>query len=120
MGGCIPRRWKKWRRQGTGGGDLRLLLPYHSCTVQYNQDHYGPLSGGGESSGVMGGQLVVVTRRLGLGRDADVRLGGGTDGGGGVDGWDGDRYRPNRWKDTAENAILETEPNSPLAYAPGL
>ena len=36
----------------TGGGYLCLLHPEYSRTVHYNQDHYGPVSGGGEVSGV--------------------------------------------------------------------
>ena len=38
---------------------------------------------GREASGVTGGKLVVVTRRIGLGRDAEGGLGGGTNDGGG-------------------------------------
>ena len=78
------------------------------------------MSGGGEASGVTGGQAVVGTGRLGLGRDVDGGSGGGTGGGRGGDGRDGDGDRDglNRWEDTVANVILGMEPNSPLAYAP--
>ena len=36
----------------TGGGDLRLLLPEHSCTVHCNHAHYVPMSSGREAPGV--------------------------------------------------------------------
>ena len=39
-----------------GGGDLRLPSPERSFIVCCNQDHYGPISGGGTESGVKGGQ----------------------------------------------------------------
>ena len=55
----------------TGGGDLHLPPPEHSFAVHCNRAHYGPVSGGGEASGVTGGQAVVGTGRLGLGWDAD-------------------------------------------------
>ena len=50
----------------------------------------------------------------------DGGLGKGEDGGGGGDRWDVDRYRLSWWEDNVENFNLGTEPNAPLAYAPGL
>ena len=41
--------------------------------VHFDQAHYGPIYGGGEASGVTGGQSVVGEGRL--------RIGGYTDGG---------------------------------------
>ena len=67
----------------TGGGDLRLTPPEHSCTVYCDQDHYGPVSGGREEAGVKSGQLVVGSGWLGLGGDADGSSRGRTNGGGG-------------------------------------
>ena len=51
-------------------------------------------------------QAVVGAVLIGLGGDADDILGGGTDGGGGKDGWDGDRDRLNRSNDNLANIIL--------------
>ena len=85
----------------TEGGDLRLPPPEHSKIVYCYQYHYEPVSSGGEASRVMGVQSVVEIGRLGLGRDADYGLGGGTDGGGGVDGRDGDEDGLTRWEDNA-------------------
>ena len=45
---------------------------------------------------------------------------GGTDGGGGGDGWEGDRYGLSWWEDNLAQITLGTEPNNPFAYAPGL
>ena len=42
------------------------------------------------------------------------------DGGGGVYGWDKDRYGLSQWEDNVENTTLGTEPNASLDYAPGL
>ena len=42
-----------------------------------------------------------------------------TEGGGGY-GWGGDGYRIIQWEDNVSNLTLGTEPNAPLAYAPGL
>ena len=81
----------------TEGAYLRLLLPEHSCTVHYDKEHYGPVSGGGEAYMVMGDQAVVGSGRLGLGGDVDDGLGGKTDGQGEVDGQDGDKDRLNWW-----------------------
>ena len=79
------------------------------------------MSGGGDASGVMGGQAVVGAVRLGLGGDADRGSGGIIGGRGGGDGQYGDRDgRLIRWEDTVANVVLDTEPNAPLAYAPGL
>ena len=66
------------------------------------------MPGGGEAYGVMGGQYVVGIGWLGLGSDADGGSGGGIYVGGGVDGWDSDGDRINRWYDTIVNVILET------------
>ena len=90
-------------RDGGGGtagcGDLRLPPPEHGHTVYYNQDHYGPVSGGGAENGSKDVQAVVVTGRGGCGGDADGGLGGGTYGGGGEGGWDRDRDILSRWED---------------------
>ena len=104
----------------TGGGDLRLPPLENSHTVHCDQAHYGPVSLGGEAFGFTGGQSLVGTRRLGLGRYADGSLGGRTDGGGVVDVCDGDRGGINRWEDTVANVILGTDPHAPLSYAMGL
>ena len=45
--------------------------------------------------------------------------GGGTGGGGGGDGRDGDGW-PIRWENTISNLIFGAEPNTHIAYAPGL
>ena len=50
------------------------------------------MSGGGEASGITGGQGVVKTGRLGLGGDAYDGLGGRTGGEGGGYGRYGDGY----------------------------
>ena len=63
----------------TGGGYLHIPPLEHSHTVHCNQDHYGPISGGGAESGVKGVQAVVGAGWLGIGGDADGGLGGGTD-----------------------------------------
>ena len=55
----------------TGCGDLSIPPLEHSCTVHFNQAHYGTVSGNLESSGVTGGKKVVGARRLGIGRDVD-------------------------------------------------
>ena len=96
----------------TGSGDLGIPTPEHSCTVHWNQDHYGPVSSVGAVSRFKDGQAVVVRQR-----DAYSSLGGGTDGGGGGYWRDSDGDIINRWADTAANTILGTEPNSPLASA---
>ena len=48
-------------------------------------------------SGVKGGQTVMVTGRIGLGKDEDGGLGGGSYGGGGGDGQGGDGDGLNMW-----------------------
>ena len=78
------------------------------------------MTGSGEASGVTFGQAMVGTGGILLGRNADGGPGDGMEGGGGVDGWDNSRDGLNRWEDTASNAILQTEPNAPLANATGL
>ena len=105
----------------TGGGDILLPPPEKICTVNFGQDHYVRVSGDGEASRIKGGQLVVGSGRLGIGRDADGGLRGETGGGGEGEGRDGDRDRQLiRWEDTVANVILGMEPNAPLAYATGL
>ena len=105
----------------TGGGDLRLPPEEHSRKVHCDKSHYGPVSGGREVSRVTGDQEVVGSRRLGLGGDADGGLGGGMLEGGGGDGQDdGGDGQLICWEDTVANIILGTDPNNPLAYAPGL
>ena len=66
-------------------------------------------------SGVKGGQTVMVTGRIGLGKDEDGGLGGGSYGGGGGDGQGGDGDGLNMWEDTVVNIILGTETSSPIA-----
>ena len=75
-----------------GGGDLRLPPPEHSCTVNCDQYHYGPVSGSGEASRIMCAQAVAGTGHLGLGRDDDGGSGSGTAIWGGGYGWDSDGY----------------------------
>ena len=105
-------------RGGTvGGGDLRLPPPEHSHTVYCDQDHYGPVSGGGAENGVVGLQAVVGAGRNVCGGDSDGVSGGRTDGGGEGDVWDGDGKRLSRWEDYLANLTLGTEPNAPLVYA---
>ena len=85
-------------RGGTsGGGELYLQRPKHSCTVHYDQAHYVPVSGGCAEAEVKGGQSVVGSRLLGLGGDADGGSGRVKDGGGWGDGQDIYRYRLNCW-----------------------
>ena len=76
----------------TGGGDLRLPTPEHSLTVHRNKDHYGPVSGSGEASGVMGGQSAVGAGSLEIGGDGDGGSGGEMGGGVRGDGQDGNGY----------------------------
>ena len=64
---------------------------------------------------------MVGTGRFGVGGDAEGGSVGGTDGGGGGYGWDGDRYRrPIKLEYVVATIILGMEPNSPLEYDPGL
>ena len=53
----------------TGGVDLRLPPPEQIRKFHCNQAHYGPVSVSGEASRVTGGQSVVGTGWLGIGRD---------------------------------------------------
>ena len=69
-----------------------FLNPNHVLNTLISP-HYGPVPGGREASGVMNGQLVVGSGRLGLVGDVDGVLGGVTRGGGGGDGRDGERDR---------------------------
>ena len=84
--GISPDGGRDGRGGTTGGGDLHILPPEHSCTVYCDQDHYGPVSGGGAEARVKGDQAVVGAGLIGCGGDADGGLGGRTDGGGGGDG----------------------------------
>ena len=120
MGGCTSP--PDGRVGITGGGYLRLLPPEHSCKVYCNQYHHGPVSGDGAKAGVKGGQAVVVSGRIGLGGDADSSWEVERTERGGEKGReiDGDGYGLNWWEDNVVNIILGTEPNAPLAYAPGL
>ena len=47
-----------------GGGDLRLLPPEHGCTLNHDQYHYGPVSGGGAETGAKDIQSVLGTGRV--------------------------------------------------------
>ena len=78
------------------------------------------MSSGGAEDGVEGDQSVVGAGRIGCGGDADGGPGGGADRGGGGDGWDGDGDRIIWWEDNVAQVTLGTDPNDPLAYAPGL
>ena len=71
-------------------------------------------------TGATGVQVVMGTGRDGCGGDVDIGSGGRTEGGGGGDGWVGDGERLSRWEDNVANLTVGTEPNAPLAYAPGL
>ena len=77
------------------------------------------MSGGVADAGVKGDQAVVLAGRIGCGGDADVVLGGITDGRGG-DVREGDGDGLSRWEDNVAHVTLVTEPNGPFAYAPGL
>ena len=71
---------------------------------------------------------MVGEGRPGYGGDTDGGSGGGTGGGGGGGGdgqdgdveGDGDGDGLNWWEDNLSNLILGTEPNTSLAYDPGL
>ena len=78
------------------------------------------MSGSGEASGDTGGQVVVGTGRLGLGRDAYCGLGGRTDWGGVGYRWNSEGDGLNSWEDTVANLILGMETNAPLVYDLGL
>ena len=80
-----------------GGGDLRLPPSENSHTLYCGQAHYGPVSGGGEASGITDGQVVVGIGRPGLKGYAYKVSGGGTDGGGVEDGRDSGRDGLNKW-----------------------
>ena len=69
-----------------------------------------------------GDQAVSRAGRIGCGGDVNSGSGGGTGVEGGGDGrdGDGDGYGLSWWEDNIANATLETEPNAPLVYAPGL
>ena len=76
--------------------------------------------GGVADARVKGGQSVVGAGRTVFGGDADGGSGGGTEEGGGGDGLDGDGDILSQREDNIAQATLGTEPNAPLAYAPGL
>ena len=78
------------------------------------------MSIGGVEAGAKGVQSVAETGQGGCGGDEDVCSGGGTDGGGGGYGRDGDGDILSRWEGNVANLTLGTEPDDPLAYAPGL
>ena len=65
----------------TGGGDLRLPPPEHSCTVYCDNADYGPMSGGKVEAKAKGGNKMVGTGGFGFGGDADGVPGGRIDGG---------------------------------------
>ena len=113
-GGSDGRGWT------TGSGYLHLPLAENGCTFYYDQDHYGPVSGGRAEAGTKGIKAVVGAGRGGCGSNEDVGLGGGTDGGGGGDGRDRDGEKPSRWEDNAAKITLGTEPNAHLDYDTGL
>ena len=88
------------------------MFPTAHCTCAI----FGPVSSGGAEAGVKVSQAVVGSGRLGLGGDANVGSGGGTDRGGGGDGQDGYEGGLGRWgEDNVTNLILGTETNTPLA-----
>ena len=62
----------------------------------------------------------MVTGRGGCGGDADGGSGGGMDRREGGDGQDRDGDRLSLWEYNVAKIALVTEPNDPLAYAPGL
>ena len=70
----------------------------------------------------MGDQAVSRAGRIGCGGDVNSFSGGGTEVEGGGDGQygNGGGYGISRWEYNIANLSLETEPNAPLAYAPGL
>ena len=104
-----------------GGGYLCFPPPKHSRKVYCNQANYGPVSSGKTEARAKGGKEVVGVGRFGFGGDADGGSGGGIDGGGEVDRWDGDGdTRLMKWEDTVANVTLGMDPNYRLAYAPVL
>ena len=61
-----------------GGRDLHHPPPEHSLTVNCNQAHYGPVSGGGETPWENGVKAVVGLGVSGNGGDTYGILGGRT------------------------------------------
>ena len=59
-----------------GGGDLRHLLPEHSKKVNFDQAHYGPVSGDGAMNRDKGVSVVVGAGGLGPRGDTDSGSGG--------------------------------------------
>ena len=80
------------------------------------------MSGGRAEAGVKDDQAVSGAGQIGYGGDVNSGSGGGTDveGGGDRRAGYGGGYGLSWWEDNIANATLETEPNAPLAYAPGL
>ena len=78
----LPARGRDGGSGTAEGGDLRLPPPEHGRVVHFNQDHYGPMSGGGVETGAKDIQVLVVTGSSGCVRDADSGSGGGTNRGG--------------------------------------
>ena len=117
--GISPAGGRDGRGRTVIGEDLRFPSPQHSCTVYWNQPHYGPVSGGGSEDGGKGDQAVVVSVQMGCGVDVDGGLGGGIDVGGGGYRRDKDGYRDrlSQWEDNVAHVALGTKPNSPVAYA---
>ena len=104
-----------------GGGDLRLPPPEHSHKVSCDQANYVPVSGGVVETRSTGLQAVVEEGQGGCVGYADGGSGGGTDGVGGGDVRDGNRYiRLIWWEYTVSNVTLGTETNAALTYATGL
>ena len=88
----------------TGGGDPRLPPAEHNHIVHRDQDHYVPVSGGGEPPGDKGVQAVVGVGSSGVGGDAYRGSGDRTEGEGG--GRTGRRQRRiTRWEDTVITII---------------
>ena len=120
-GGFNPRWrmiWRSWACRRWRLTSLTDITQSHSI-LQLGQlwtciwRKYG---GQGQGWQISGGKRIVwiwwgCERRL---RRRNIPRGGGE-----RDRRDGDG-RLIKWDDTAENIILGTEPNAPLAYAPGL
>ena len=77
--GLSPDGGHNGKGEISGGGDLCIPPPEHSCTVYCDHARYGTVSGFGAEAGVKGDQAVVGVGRTGFGGDADGGSGGGTD-----------------------------------------
>ena len=75
-----------------GGGDLSLLPLYHSLTFYCDQADYGPVSCSNAYARIKWGHAVLVAGHIGLGGDTEIGWGCGTNGVGGGDGRERDRY----------------------------